>query len=88
MNWIKGRVLGAKIVTQLNSVQVSFVNRKENRGSLAKAPAHARVQPWDALRGPCPRAVAWAAPVCARARDWAEPRVAGRVGEIGFPIFQ
>ena len=35
----KGRVLDAKTMTQLNSVQVSFVNRKENGGSLAKAPA-------------------------------------------------
>ena len=71
MNWIKGRVLGAKTVTQLNSVRVSFVNRKENRGSLAKAPAHARVQP-----------------LCARAREWAEPRVAVHAGQIGFPNFQ
>jgi hypothetical protein len=35
----KGRVLDAKAVTQLNSVRVSFVNRKGNRGYLAKAPA-------------------------------------------------
>ena len=47
-------MLGAKAVTQLNSVRVSFVNRKENGVSLAKAPAHARVPPWAALRGPRP----------------------------------
>jgi len=88
MNWIKGRVLDVKTVTQLNSVRVSFVNRKENGDSLAKAPAHAWVQPWAALRGLCPRAVAWAAPVCTREREWAKPRVAGHAGGIGFPIFQ
>ena len=37
----KNRVLDAKVVTQLNSVRVSFVNRKENGGSFAKVPAHA-----------------------------------------------
>ena len=35
----KGRVPDAKTVTQLNSVSISFVNTKENGGSLAKAPA-------------------------------------------------
>ena len=33
----KNRVLDAKAVTQLNSVRVSFLNRKENGGSLAKS---------------------------------------------------
>ena len=37
MNWIKGRVLDAKTVTQLNSVRVSFVNRKENGGFFSKS---------------------------------------------------
>jgi hypothetical protein len=35
----KGRVLDVKAVAQLNSVRVSFMNRKENEDSLAKAPA-------------------------------------------------
>ena len=48
----KDRVLGAKVVTQLNSVRVSFASRKENGGSLAKAPAHAQAPPWATLRGP------------------------------------
>ena len=33
----KERVLDAKTLTQLKNVRVSFMNRKENRGSIAKA---------------------------------------------------
>ena len=60
----ESRVLDAKLATQLNSVRVSFVNRKENGGSLAKAPA-ARGSP---RVGPLSRerATAWAVLVCAR----------------------
>ena len=62
----KGRVLDVKTVTQLNSVRVSFVNRKENVGCLAKAPAARGLR-----RGPRSRAAAWAASgaVCACGRD-------------------
>ena len=82
----KGRVLDVKTVTQLNSVRVSFVNRKENVGCLAKAPAARGLR-----RGPRSRAAAWAAPGAACARGW--DAGVGRVVvcapccEIGFPIF-
>ena len=69
----EGRVVDAKSVTQLNSVRVSFVNRKENGGSLAKAPA-TRGSP---RVGPLSRewAAAWATLVCAcGSLWWAEPR--------------
>ena len=51
----KGRVLDVKTVTQLNSVRVSFMNRKENRGSIAKALAMRGLR-----RGPRSRAAACA----------------------------
>jgi len=83
----KGRVLDVKTVTQLNSVRVSFVNRKENGGSLAKAPAARGLH-----RGPRSRAAAWAVPgaAWARGRDIGVGRVAVREPhcEIGFPNFQ
>ena len=62
----KRRVLDAKTVTQLNSVRVSFMNRKEDEGSLAKAPAMRGLR-----RGPRSCAAAWATPgaACARGRD-------------------
>ena len=88
----KGRVLDAKTVTQLNSVQVSFVNRKENGGSLAKAP-YAR----GLCRGPCSMGRVHA-PLRGPHRvlrvrvggmpDWAEPFARGSRCEIGFPNFQ
>ena len=80
-------VLDAKTVTQLNSVRVSFMNRKENEGSLANAPAVRRLR-----RGPRSRSAAWATPgaACARGRDARVGQVAirGPRCEISFPIFQ
>ena len=83
----KRRVLDAKTVTQLNSVRVSFMNRKEDEGSLAKAPAARGLR-----RGPHSCAAAWATPgaACARGRDAEVGRVVvrGPRCEIGFLIFQ
>ena len=79
----KERVLDAKTVTQLNSVRVSFVNRRENEGSLAKVPAARGL-----CRGPRLCAAAWAVSgaACARGQDAGVGRVAvrGPRCEIGF----
>jgi len=92
MNWIKGRVLDAKTVTQLNSVRVSFVNRKENGGSLAKAPAARGLR-----RGPrsvgCVRTPLRGPRRVLRVHvggtpEWAESFARGPRYETGFPIFQ
>ena len=84
-------MLDAKTVTQLNSVRVIFVNRKENGGSLAKAPATHGLR-----RGP--RSVGRVrTPLrglrrVLRARvggtpEWAESFARGPRCEISFPIF-
>ena len=73
----KGRVLDAKTVTQLNSVRVSFMNRKENGGSLAKAPAMRGLR-----RGP--RRVLRVH--VGRTPEWAEPFARVPRCEIGFSI--
>ena len=76
----KGRVLDAKTVTQLNSVRVSFVNRKENGGSLAKAPVVGHVA-WAVFARRC----VGRAGCCVGTR---EGRQSGPRCEISFPIFQ
>ena len=84
MNSNRSRVLDAKTVTHLNSARVSFMNRRKNGDSFAKAPA-ARESPRVGPRSQ-EWAAAWAALV--RARVAVVGRAASRVGPCSRIRFQ
>ena len=73
MNSNRSRVLDVKPVTHLNSARVSFMNRRKNEDSFAKAPAaHGSSRAGPLSRA---RAAAWDALVHVRGSLWwAEPR--------------
>ena len=75
----KGRVLDAKTTTQLNSVRVSFVNRKENSDLAARGLRHG-LRSVGRVRAPL-RGRTGGMP------EWAKSRFVGRAVKLVFQIF-